>query len=312
MSLYHYPYTVPAPCPVCGLEDQRVALKHNNIDQFECARCGEFGVSNGAGFALRELADADRPKISGWIFEQNSQRTIPTIRETDVPGLTSRAPLAFIDRVRRLLLYFASDTMMPGDIVDYEPRKIEAVVQFFGPGPRAHTQAVLQYLEKRAWIEPHSFGGYTLTPEGLIQAEEWGRSFSVSSQGFVAMWFDATMAPAWQEGIEPAIAAAGYQPKRIDQGEHVNKICDEIVAEIRKSRFVVADFTGHRGGVYFEAGFAFGRELPVIWTCRKDYLDKLHFDIRQYNCIDWSTPAELRARLQKRIEAVLGIGPVKR
>jgi hypothetical protein len=27
----------------------------------------------------------------------------------------------------------------------------------------------------------------------------------------------------------------------------VNKICDEIIAEIRQSKFLVADFTGHRG-----------------------------------------------------------------
>ncbi len=37
-------------------------------------------------------------------------------------------------------------------------------------------------------------------------------------------------------------------------------------------RFMIADFTGHRGGVYFEAGFAHGLGIPVIWTCREDQL----------------------------------------
>jgi hypothetical protein len=71
----------------------------------------------------------------------------------------------------------------------------------------------------------------------------------------------------------------------------------------------VADFTGHRAGVYFEAGFALGLNLPVFWTCRKDNLTDLHFDIRQFNCIDWNDPGELAHRLQKRIEAVIGAGP---
>jgi nucleoside 2-deoxyribosyltransferase len=81
------------------------------------------------------------------------------------------------------------------------------------------------------------------------------------------------------------------------------------LSEIRRSRFVVADFTGHRGGVYFEAGFAMGLGLPVFWTCRKDGLAGLHFDVRQYNCIDWDDPADLATRLRFRIEAVIGKGP---
>jgi nucleoside 2-deoxyribosyltransferase len=95
----------------------------------------------------------------------------------------------------------------------------------------------------------------------------------------------------------------------VDQVEHVGKIDDEIMVQIRKSRFIVADFTGHRSGVYFEAGFALGLGLPVIWTCRKDELSKLHFDIRQYNCIDWVDAADLRKRLAFRIEAAVGVGP---
>ncbi|MFC1886373.1 hypothetical protein ACFLZM_04890, partial [Thermodesulfobacteriota bacterium] len=70
------------------------------------------------------------------------------------------------------------------------------------------------------------------------------------------------------------------------------KIDDEIIAQIRRSRFIVADFTGHRGGVYYEAGFAKGLGLEVIWTCNKNDIDKLHFDIRQYNCIDWDWDAD--------------------
>jgi hypothetical protein len=41
-------------------------------------------------------------------------------------------------------------------------------------------------------------------------------------------------------------------------------------------------------------------------------MDKLHFDIRQYNCIDWQAPEELAQRLQARIEALFGDGPLKK
>ena len=49
--------------------------------------------------------------------------------------------------------------------------------------------------------------------------------------------------------------------------------------------------------------------LPVIWTCHKNDMDKLHFDIRQYNTIDWEEPEDLAVRLQRRLEANLGRGP---
>ena len=144
---------------------------------------------------------------------------------------------------------------------------------------------------------------------------ELQETYVASSRAFVAMWFDDSMSEAWDHGIAPAVRDIGYEPLRIDRKEHVNKIDDEIVAEIRRARFVVADFThgdsGARGGVYYEAGFAHGLNIPVIFTCRKDRLEEVHFDTRQYNHIVWETPDELRDQLAKRIAAVLGDGPIQ-
>ena len=128
------------------------------------------------------------------------------------------------------------------------------------------------------------------------------------------MWFDPSMDDEpFGSGIKPGITDAGYDPLRIDQKPNVNKIDDEIIAEIRRSRFLVADFTygdnGARGGVYYEAGFAHGLGLPVIFSCRNDIIDNLHFDTRQYHHIVWETPDELRESLRNRILALIGEGP---
>src|SRR5262249_39657567 len=97
-----------------------------------------------------------------------------------------------------------------------------------------------------------------------------------------------------------------------------NKIDDEIIAEIRRSRFLVADFTCEllehegktfalpRGGVYYEAGFAQGLGIPVIWTVRSDCIDHVHFDTRQYSHVVWDDRADLRTKLRTRIGAVIG------
>ncbi|HZM06095.1 MAG TPA: hypothetical protein VFC44_24095 [Candidatus Saccharimonadales bacterium] len=120
------------------------------------------------------------------------------------------------------------------------------------------------------------------------------------------MSFDKTLDAAWADGLKLAIEEdCGYTALRVDAKEHNEKICDFIIAEIRKSKFLVADFTLHRNGVYFEAGMMMGLGRPVIFTCRQDELAKAHFDTRQYNHIEWKTPAELRERLKRRIQATI-------
>lgn len=107
--------------------------------------------------------------------------------------------------------------------------------------------------------------------------------------------------------IYKAIDKAKFIPLRIDKKEHINQISSEIQYEISKSGLVIADVTGRNQGVYFEAGYAMGLNIPVIWTCKDDEVDKIHFDTRQYNTIFWKDENDLYERLKNRIEAVTGL-----
>lgn len=152
---------------------------------------------------------------------------------------------------------------------------------------------------------------YEITTKAHILHEEIAGKRAASTQAFVAMWFQESMKDAYNAGFAKAITDAGYEPLRIDRKEYEGKIDDEIIAEIRRSAFLIADFTGHRGGVYYEAGFAHGLGKRVIFTCNSDDLANLHFDVRQYNTIVWNTPSEIIAPLQNRILALFGAGPLK-
>ena len=179
---------------------------------------------------------------------------------------------------------------------------------------------LVDYLEGRAWIErPHpELISYRITVEGYARLSELDRTAGDSSKAFVAMWFHESMDEVWENAIKPGIEDVGYEAVRIDRKEHLNKIDDEIIAELRRARFVVADFTqgddGPRGGVYYEAGFAHGRDIPVIFSCREDAIEKVHFDTRQYPHVVWKAEEldEFRDRLTKRIGAVIGDGPRKK
>lgn len=167
-----------------------------------------------------------------------------------------------------------------------------------------HQLAALEYISSSI-PDLHTKYKLNIIAKGWERLKELKENRADSTQCFVAMWFADEMSDFYNNGIAPAIQDAGFTPRRIDAKEHNNKICDEIVAEIKRSRFVIADFTGQRGGVYYEAGFAHGLNIPVIWTVREDHLGDVHFDTRQYNHIVYDSPEDLREKLSNRIKATI-------
>lgn len=146
-----------------------------------------------------------------------------------------------------------------------------------------------------------------------IESEGWQRIYELrrkpegqKEQVFVAMWFDKSMDIYFENGFKKAVKdVINYEVIKVNLIEFNNKICDQIIAELKKSKFLIADFTGARGGVYFESGYALGLGIPVIWTVKKNWVKKLHFDTRQYNHIVYSEVDELYNKLKARIEATI-------
>jgi hypothetical protein len=145
-----------------------------------------------------------------------------------------------------------------------------------------------------------------LTINGLLKVGEYLESKN-SNICFVAMSFDTNLFDVYDHAIEPAIIQCGFQPLIIRK-EHVNSdvtINDAIIADIKKARFTIADFTFHKAGVYFEAGYALGRGQKVIYLCREDEIEKAHFDTRNYQHIVWKDPNNLKQQLIAKIEAFI-------
>ena len=121
------------------------------------------------------------------------------------------------------------------------------------------------------------------------------------------MWFDPSMDSAWIYGIKPALENAGYMPYRVDNDlSDLGRIDAKIEVEIKRSRFLVADVTGGRQGVYYEAGYAMGLGLPVIWSVQSDHQEDMHFDTQQYKHIIWDTPEDLAEELEALVIAAIG------
>ena len=146
----------------------------------------------------------------------------------------------------------------------------------------------------------------SLTLNGWDKVDDLRKTNRINgNKCFIAMSFADDLKDIYRNGIEPAIRDAGYYPVRIDFVEHNEYIPDKIIAEIRQSRIMVADFTGQKHGVYFEAGFAMGLNISVIWTCKAEEIGQLHFDTKQISHIVWKDPEDLREKLKNRILATV-------
>ena len=284
---------------------------------------GAYRITLQASSSIRNnrLSDVEKAQLTTWLVDQRRQGTAETIVTDEIVmsfeyGGRRRA-LSIYERSERLLRFIAAQSTTVGDSVSLSPVWHIALAWSESTKPK-EVLLLLDYLKRRGWLAYVSASGdYTifnvaLTVEGYSRIEEIATNPD-SAQAFVAMWFNAKMKDAYDRGIEPAIRDAGFESMRIDRKQGVIKIDDEILSEIRRSRFLVADMThgqgGARGGVYFEAGFAMGLGIPVLFACRRDKIDELHFDTRQYFHIVWSKPEELRANLTNRLGAIIGDGP---
>ena len=284
------------------------ARSEAGVYEVECPRCGGFRLTDAATDALRERTDLHI--LSGVLREASDRGESTLVHEDHIEGLVASAripqgPLAAADRLLEKLSNRASQFSSP---IPLEPEDDFPLVFGKDADDLAY---LLAYLGEAGLLELERYGHnpYRITLQGWQHLERLRQTTPQAAQAFVAMWFGDSMREVWDTGFRAGLVDAGYVPVRIDEVAHNAKICDRILAEIRRSGLVVADFTGGRGGVYFEAGFAMGLGIPVIWTCRADDIDGLHFDTQQYNHVVWTSADDLRLKLADRIVATLGPGP---
>lgn len=317
---------------------------------YDCPICGVVRLTREAADDLGAHFNEEQKKIISIIlrniFEKNGRK---------MPA----KPYSFADLIRFTGSYRALDAIEKMDnaliIFDRQMRNIGDAIRLSDLNEYAYYHCwnknelfeLLKLLVADGYIlasdpsNPHK--EMRLTPSGYRRLKEIKHKGYESNQCFVAMWYTPEMNDeVFLKAIKPAIefieegkSEPRFKAVKIDNVEHVNDINDEIIAQIRRSKFMVCDLTGYRGGVYFEAGFAYGLGLDVIYTCRKDWCkeqslkDKggnpvkelydnnnlpvriikegVHFDLAHRNRIEWEMGnlPKFKTDLENRIKAVI-------
>ena len=306
-------------CKLCGGKPCKVEFG-GSIDkcQVKCPKCGVYILIDNAIDTEPDNFVKERlhliSAVARWSSERgNVLKVEPALlrdRSEFEARILSVCPRNTQEKMDGILRYIAENSS-PGRMIDINYDR-DRPLFFCEDGHELRYYCF--YLDKQELVtlgrnDGESYTEIRLSPDGWSKVAEMAKPNIESKQAFVAMWFDGKMKSAYSEGIAKLEEDTGFSMLRIDMSEFNDKICDRILAEIRRSRFLIADVTGHRQGVYFEAGFAMGLGLPIIWTCRKDQIEDCHFDTRQYNHIPWDNANELREKLKDRILATIGEAP---
>lgn len=302
-------------CPICKLDatDFRV-WDHGGRISLECARCGKFTITRTAA-AMAESRQL-RPKLSAWIRERSeSGAEVPEINSNTLNEVEAALPNYRVAEKQLLLLRaFERRTTFPGQAIDVIPHTDYPLAWAVG---EEEFRYLLRSLIERGLVRRTDGSPdlndsfvfkFEITSTGWSFLDEHARPGVISDQVFVAMSFSDELKSAWKNAISPALVKAQFRPYRVDAEPHIDRIDTKIITEIKNSRFLVADVTQQRPGVYFEAGYALGLGLPVFWCVRSDDLKNVHFDTRQYNHIVWENEQSLFDQIYLYVSAIIGKG----
>jgi len=237
-------------CPLCDFAGADTFKGKFGSDTaiVDCVRCGRFEISEQAV----EVLPQDKKYLLSSACRRWPEKELPKILSNSIEAFANRAtPLGVAEQMDALLALMAQKTTTLGNCTAFNLLNDYPLLTLRS---REEAEFLIGALIQRQFVrgDPNNA---TVTILGWERLEELRKSGKSSNRAFVAMWFDPSISFLYDEAIKPAIQLAGYEPLRIDRHEHVNRIDDEIIGQIRMSRFMVADFTGQRLGVYFEAGF---------------------------------------------------------
>jgi hypothetical protein len=132
------------------------------------------------------------------------------------------------------------------------------------------------------------------------------------SRCFVIQPFDAgRFDKRFHDAFKPAIIAAGLEPYRVDQDPNVEIPIQSIEDGIQQSAICLADITTDNPNVWYELGYAFASNTPVVMVCC-DERTGMHypFDIQHRTIIKYSSESSsdfdsLKEKIRDRLKALL-------
>lgn len=296
-------------CPICNAKS-KYHLQENSLYQIECPQCGHYYIDTQTSSRIKSyLNKQDYYKLSSWIKEQNIENysnKIPLIDEDRFQKILKMKNKRIIEKFDRMILYLSkykqNSTINKEIIVRcWMKDKNEFEILY----KKAISKGYIESDEKI--VKSHKMPLFTnFTYDGLEYLESIELDPNKHLDGiFVAYNFTDEMHKIFETNVKDVIEELGFKYVKVDQNttKHDEKITDEIISKLKSARTIIADFTNNSTNVYFEAGYAMGLKIPVVWTCKDGH--QFSFDTAQFPHIIWKDGKDLGRKVKERLEAIL-------
>lgn len=293
-------------CPVCKQSVEHFKDIESLKSEVICNYCGEFIIEK----SLQAILDSNQYNqliIGSWIREQNSFGVTPELKAIDFDNLISLKDKKINQKYELLLKYMYLEKTIQIELADLNRLYL---VLFWCEDIKEFNMLLSKAVELnhlKLVFDSMIYKKYSITYDGKEFVENLGLDNN-SNKIFMAFSFSPEMKEKFEPTIKKAVKDASegkLEAVRVSSSitDHDTKIDDELIGMIKSSKAVIADFTDNRPAVYYEAGFAMGLGIPVIWTCKKVDIDNLSFDTRQYPHIIWENEEDLYKQVVNRLKA---------
>ncbi|WP_169081637.1 hypothetical protein [Paenibacillus sp. PL91] len=238
------------------------------------------------------------PVLSAYIREQSDCGELVRLSGDDIESIVNspKIPVTVEEKAGRLLQYLYRRSDGP-----LEPVVIHPLSQNYNLTYSPNLQELVYIIE-------------TLREEQLVVRE--GMTFKLTEKGwseaaaraggrrlkscFVLLPEDSALRSEWLENIFPRVEQCGYLPRLFVQSDQDNREHHSI-SNISDSKLIIADLTNQSAEVYFAAGYALGKNIPIIWTVSRSGVDDQLVQAHPIRPFVWDTTEELASMLQQRL-----------
>lgn len=282
------------PCPICLYNSKVSGLfpDYDNITKItvNCLRCGTYKIQGDAIEYLPQYISADnRLHVSSLISDISNDEY--QITYNDLDRLTEKIKIPSVDdRADRVLLLISDYFPRINEVISWQDigtvlnkgknfdksdlnnRIFKFTMQLMSKSWCEETGELVfliyEYLkDTEKYLKEKGRNELAITPAGWTRINKIKTVIQESNIAFIALKFDDKLIEYSKNWFEPAITEAGYDCKIMYSHKHTKVIDNEMKALIRRSKFLVCDLTENSRGAYYEAGFAHGLGIPVIFLC---------------------------------------------
>ncbi|MDR3665809.1 MAG: hypothetical protein P4L35_03090 [Ignavibacteriaceae bacterium] len=286
-------------CPICNTQTTVESIAEGSAYNIYCTRCGKFEVTDSAITMFQNSEINTKPlSLSYWI-RQHQTKESKVIIDLNLMRklLINFEPPKPREQSDNLLLWIGSNVKKPDAVVI---RPFNDLISIVGAVDEANVIYLSQYLNEQKYIvykysstQMHA----QMTFNGWDRYYELQRSNKESQLAFMAMKYgNETLDKIFNTVIKEAVDNTGFEIRILSEVKRSGLIDDKLRIEIRRSKFLIADLTDGNNGAYWEAGYAEGLGMPVIYICEKSVFDdkakSTHFDTNHHLTVPWEDTEE--------------------